>query len=138
VRHGARALYLGVHLCAVLLLLVAMSWGAMLSAGLHGLEYYFITARMLEPTADDAASRVTRAAVWPVMIAAMLPVLVLGLLRGPWAERLVQTALASYLSVAGLVFTALTMTHYFVDAFIYRFRIPEVRAVALRRLGLAA
>ena len=27
------------------------------------------------------------------------------------------------------------MAHYFADAFIYRFRIPEVRTVALRRLG---
>jgi hypothetical protein len=29
------------------------------------------------------------------------------------------------------------MAHYFADAFIYRFRIPEVRRVALTRLGFS-
>jgi hypothetical protein len=29
------------------------------------------------------------------------------------------------------------MAHYFADAFIYRFRIPRVRKVALARLGFA-
>ena len=32
---------------------------------------------------------------------------------------------------------SIVMAHYFADAFIYRFRIPEVRRVALMRLGFA-
>jgi hypothetical protein len=138
--HGARALYVGVQLSVVGLMLVSIPWGAILSASLHGLEYYLITARMMEPTAEDTAlrRRVTRAAVWPVMLAGMLPVLVLGVLRGPWIARLGPLPIARPVEIVGIVFTAVTMTHYYVDAFIFRLRIPEVRAVTLRRLGLAA
>jgi hypothetical protein len=38
---------------------------------------------------------------------------------------------------ARLALNGVVLAHYFADAFIYRFKIPEVRKVALRRLGFA-
>jgi hypothetical protein len=132
VRHTARVLYVFVHLAAVALMLVSMRLGIVMKSALHGLEYYFITERMMRPLPSDLASRIRKAAVVPVMALSMLPLFILGVARNPWWPT--ETA-GTVIEILLLVLSAATMTHYFVDAFLFRFRIPEVREVALRRLG---
>jgi hypothetical protein len=134
-RHGARALYVTVHLASIGLLLVSIRLGVVLGAGLHGLEYYFITERMLGPAPGDPPSRLQRVGAVPLMLLSMLPVFVLGVARNPWRSL---NGGARVIEIAVIVLSALTMTHYFIDAFLYRFRIPAVRAAALRRLGFGA
>jgi hypothetical protein len=87
---------------------------------------------MLAPTAAEPASKLTAALCWPAMLAAMSPILVVGAVANPWRPlELPQGVLAWSVSVVN----AVVLAHYCADAFIYRFRIPGVRKVALARLG---
>ena len=128
--NAAKLVYLGVQCSVVTLELVAPGWGVTLAAGIHGLEYYFLTRKMLAPTPGEATSRLTAALCWPAMIAAMSPILVVGLLRNPFAPFD-----AGFGSWPLMLVNATVLAHYAADAFIYRFRIPGVRKVALARLG---
>jgi len=71
-----------------------------------------------------------------VMLSAMAPLVVVGFAQAPFANA-VRNLSAGWAHEALLVVNALVLAHYFADAFLYRFRIPEVRKVALRRLGYA-
>ncbi|MFP2911068.1 hypothetical protein ACLESD_39750 [Pyxidicoccus sp. 3LFB2] len=142
-RSGPKVLYLLAMATATGLALVAPSWGYVMLPGMHGLEYYVLTARMLEPRPGDT-SRLPRRFIVPAMIAAMLPLLALGALHGLMQEGATFGVLASNATLLSThpVLRALTslsfavvLAHYFADALIYRFRIPSIRAVMLRRLG---
>jgi hypothetical protein len=121
-------------------------WGAVLSAGTHGLEYAFLTGRMLAPTAKEPEARLGRVAVWPAMIAAMLPLILVGVANSPFVTLVDaatgNAATAFFLrqqplwSLGVLVTNSIVLAHYFADAFLYRFRIPKVREVTLPRIGL--
>ncbi|QSQ24499.1 hypothetical protein JY651_05975 [Pyxidicoccus parkwayensis] len=142
-RSGPKVLYLLAMATATGLALVAPAWGFVMLPGMHGLEYYVLTARMLEPRPGDT-SRVSRALIVPLMVTSMLPLLALGVVHGVLSEGglfgvSVQQA---DLIRAHPVMRALTslsfavvLAHYFADALIYRFRIPSIRAVMLRRMG---
>jgi hypothetical protein len=140
---GPKVLYLLAMATATGLVLAAPSWGYVMLPGMHGLEYYVLTARMLEPREGDT-SRLPRAFILPAMVASMLPLLALGVVHGVLQEGATFGVLGS--NVAALhthpLLRALTslgfavvLAHYFADALIYRFRIPSIRAVMLRRLG---
>jgi hypothetical protein len=139
-RNTAKVAYVGLHLLAVAVTMVAPGWGAVLTSGIHGLEYYAISARMLWPR-EQEKGWLRGALVVPAMLVVMAPIFVVGLLISPLASRWTGESLAALLGVNGRVGTvtalmnAVVMAHYFADAFIYRFRIPEVRRVALARLG---
>ncbi|WP_164013354.1 hypothetical protein [Pyxidicoccus trucidator] len=142
-RSGPKVLYLLAMATATGLALVAPSWGYVMLPAMHGLEYYVLTARMLEPRPGDT-SRLPRGLIVPAMIASMLPLLALGVLHGLMQEGATFGVLASNATllsahpllraVTSLSF-AVVLAHYFADALIYRFRIPSIRAVMLRRLG---
>jgi hypothetical protein len=144
---GPRRLYVLGHAGVVAVYLAWPAWGVVLSAGIHGLEYFFLTGRMLEPTAREAESRLCGGAVWAAMLAVMLPLTLVGLAQSPFVP-LVDTATGGAASrfllrqeplwTLGVTVTnAIVLAHYFADAFLYRFRIPKVREVTLGRLGLA-
>lgn len=136
-----KTLYVGVHLLVVAVTMVAPGWGAIATAGIHGLEYYAISGRMLWPLPGEARGWFKGALVAPAMLLAMAPIFVVGLFASPFSSALTSAPIASLLGLSGSVGDALSlvnavvMAHYFADAFIYRFRIPEVRRVALARLG---
>jgi hypothetical protein len=126
--------YLGAQSFVVLVELVLPTWGMTMAAGIHGLEYYLLTRKMLAPTADEATSKLTSALCWPAMIAAMSPILIFGLINNPWiplGKAIPEGARAWAL----MLINACVLAHYSTDAFIFRFRIPGVRKVALTRLG---
>jgi hypothetical protein len=144
---GPRRLYLLGHATVVAVYLVWPAWGVMLHAGIHGLEYFFLTGRMLEPTAKEPESRLSGGAVWVAMLAVMLPFILVGLAQSPFVP-LMDTATGGAAthfllrqeplwSHGVTVMNAVVLAHYFADAFLYRFRIPKVREVTLARLGLA-
>jgi len=129
-----KVLYLGVQTGVVALELVSPGWGMTLAGGLHGLEYALLTRQMLAPTAAERGrTRLVDALIWPAMIAAMLPLLGVGLLMLPLGIG----ALGRFGVWATRIASALVLAHYCADALIYRFRIPEVRKVAMNRLGFA-
>jgi hypothetical protein len=132
--NGAKLVYVGTQCSVVALELVAPGWGITVGAGIHGLEYYLLTRRMLAPTPLEKGSRLTAALCVPAMIAAMSPLLIVGALTNPWVSLgpLGKTASAW----ADSLVMACVLAHYHADAFIYRLRIPSVRAVVLGRLGL--
>jgi hypothetical protein len=143
---GPKVLYLLTVAVATGLTLVAPAWGNVMLPGLHGLEYYLLTARMMEPREGDPPSRVGRAWVWPLMVLSMLPLLALGVVHlviaGP-AHGTVSAAatdLKSHVVLRGLttLSLAVVLAHYFSDALIYRFRLPSIRRVMLRRLGFTS
>ncbi len=136
----AKLVYLGAQCSVVALELVSPGWGVTIAAGIHGLEYYFLTRKMLAPTAAERASTppapgawLGAALCWPVMIAAMSPILVVGAMQSPWIS--VGSGVAKYKSWALMLVNASVLAHYCADAFLYRFRIPGIRKVALARLG---
>jgi hypothetical protein len=114
---------------------------------MHGLEYYMITARMMEPREGDPPARLGRVWIWPLMILSMLPLLTLGVIHGLILDGAGRGTLGTSDPSGGsshLILRVLTslslgvvLAHYFSDAFIYRFRIPSIRKVMLRRLGFA-
>lgn len=143
-RSGPKVLYLLAMATATGLVLVAPSWGYVMLPGMHGLEYYVLSARMMEPRSGDA-SPLRRGLIVPLMVASMLPLLALGVMHGLLQEGPAFGLLASQSdavrahpllrALTSLSF-AVVLAHYFADALIYRFRIPSIRAVMLRRLGL--
>ena len=143
-RSGPKVLYLLAMATATGLVLVAPSWGYVMLPGMHGLEYYVLSARMMEPRPGDA-SPLRRGLIVPLMVASMLPLLALGVMHGLLQEGPAFGLLAGQSdavrahpllrALTSLSF-AVVLAHYFADALIYRFRIPSIRAVMLRRLGL--
>jgi hypothetical protein len=139
---GPKVLYLLGMATATGLALVAPSWGYVMLPGMHGLEYYVLSARMLEPR-DGDAPRLSRRLIWPAMVVAMLPLFALGVVHGFLLDGPVRGSLGIGANAhAHPVLRALTclgfacvLAHYFADAFIFRFRIPSIRQVMLRRLG---
>jgi hypothetical protein len=67
----------------------------------------------------------------------MAPLALIGVVNAPFTYLFGLTPLAPAFVTGRIVLNAVVMAHYFADALIYRFRIPEVRRVALHRLGLA-
>lgn len=132
--NAPKLFYLGAQCSVVALELASPGWGVTIASGIHGLEYYFLTRRMLAPTPDEPATKLTAALCWPAMFAAMSPILVVGAATSPWlsfgGEKTRQWAL--------MLVNATVLAHYAADAFLYRFRIPGVRKVALARLGFSA
>jgi hypothetical protein len=131
---GPKVLYLLTVAVGVGLTLVAPLWGNVMLPGLHGLEYYLLSARMLEPREGDPPSRVGRGWIWPLMVLSMLPLLALG-----GVNLVAGSELKSHVVLRGLTALsfAVVLAHYFADALIYRFRIPSIRQVMLRRLGFS-
>jgi hypothetical protein len=142
---GPKIIYLFVVAVGTGLVLVAPLWGNVLLPAMHGLEYYMITARMLEPREGDAPSRFSRAWIWPAMILAMSPMLALGVMdgvvlggiRGTGGEAAAAITAHPVMRALTSLGLGVVLAHYFADAFIYRFRIPSIRSVMLRRLGFA-
>ncbi len=143
---GPKCFYLLGWMSIVSISLMWPGWGAVLSAGTHGLEYAFLTGRMLAPTEKEPEARLGKAAVWPAMIAVMLPLILIGVANSPFVT-LVDAATGDAAtrfflrqqpmwSIGVLVTNSIVLAHYFADAFLYRFRIPKVREVTLPRLGL--
>jgi hypothetical protein len=101
----------------------------------------------MEPREGDAPARLGRAWIWPLMILSMLPLLTLGVIHGLLLDGAGRgtlgtsnpTGSGSHLMLRVLTSLSLgvVLAHYFSDAFIYRFRIPSIRKVMLRRLGFA-
>jgi hypothetical protein len=143
---GPRRLYVLGHVAVVAVYLVWPLWGSILSAGIHGLEYFFLTGRMLQPTPAETQARLRGPRVWVAMIALMLPIFMVGVANSPFvtlADGVTQGAAsavflrhASWWSLGVMATNAVVLAHYFADAFLYRFRIPRVRQVTLPRLGL--
>ncbi|TSC20336.1 hypothetical protein [Corallococcus sp. Z5C101001] len=141
---GPKVLYLLGMATATGLALVAPSWGYVMLPGMHGLEYYVLSARMLEPREGDAP-RLRQKLIWPAMVASMLPLFALGvvhgfLLDGPMKGPLgIGGGTQAHPLLRGLTCLgfATVLAHYFADAFIFRFRIPSIRQVMLRRLGFS-
>jgi len=130
----ARVVYVALHALAIAVTLRWPTWGTAISAGMHGLEYYFLSARMIGP-AEGESSRVRGAWVWVCMAVAMAPAFVVGAMIAPFKGTFaLSTSAQDAVEIARLALNAVVLTHYFADAFIYRFRIPSVRQVALRRL----
>ncbi len=141
-RNPVKIAYVSIHLSIVALTMLTPGWGAVLRSGVHGLEYFAISSRMLWPRDDGERSGWLRGAlVVPAMMTVMAPIFVVGLLVSPMTSGWTGASLAKWFGVDGhmgivvIVVNAVVMAHYFADAFIYRFRIPEVRRVALARLG---
>jgi len=133
-----KLVYLGVWSLIVALDLCAPGWGATMSAGMHGLEYCLLTRRMLGPTPAEPADKLRGGLVWAAMIAAMAPILAVGLVRNPFGLSVGRSLGPGFLPWALAVVNGVVLAHYFADAFIYRFRIPAVRRVAMARLGFGA
>ncbi|WP_375769330.1 hypothetical protein NR798_00180 [Archangium gephyra] len=144
---GPRRLYVLGHAAVVAVYLVWPAWGVVLSAGIHGLEYFFLTGRMLEPTAREAESKLRGGAVWAAMVGVMLPLIIVGVAQSPFVPLVdagTGGAATEFLlrqeplwTLGVTVTNAIVLAHYFADAFLYRFRIQKVREVTLGRLGLA-
>lgn len=126
-----KRLYLTAHVAALALTLYEPIWGLVVTSGIHGLEYYFLTAQMLE-TRDGDTRRISRPLAWGLMALSMAPLLVVGSLAAPFAGHVAQLA---SVRIALVALNSIVMAHYFADAFLYRLRLPEVRKVVLRRLG---
>jgi hypothetical protein len=123
------------HGGAVAFAILAPAWGAIVWGAIHGLEYYFLCARMMERREGDAVRSPPGWLVWPLMALAMAPIIVVGLAANPFTTAVLTPG--PWVREAVLVVNGVVAAHYFADAFIYRFRIPEVRKVALHRLGFA-
>ncbi|MFE8603983.1 hypothetical protein [Archangium violaceum] len=144
---GPRRLYVLGHAAVVAVYLAWPAWGVILSAGIHGLEYFFLTGRMLEPTAREEESRLRGGAVWMAMVGVMLPLIVVGVAQSPFVllvDASTGGSATNFLlrqeplwTLGVTVTNAIVLAHYFADAFLYRFRIQKVREVTLGRLGLA-
>jgi hypothetical protein len=132
--NGPKTLYVALHFALIGLLLLSPGWGLATRGAVHGLEYFFLCGRMLQPVPGEP-SRLARGLVWPAMGLAALPIFAVGFISGPLAAWFQLPRNESTITLLMVLTNALVMTHYFADAFIYRFRIPEVRRVALRRLG---
>jgi hypothetical protein len=136
-RNLPKMLHVTSHVAAVTLAILAPPWGAIVWGSIHGLEYYFLCARMMRARDGD---RFAGPGSWlghPLLITllvvvSMLPLFWVGLGRAPFS---IEFGSHSGATDAVIVVNALVVAHYFADAFIYRFRIPSVRKVMLARLG---
>jgi hypothetical protein len=140
IRNVPKILHVVTHGAAVALAILAPIWGTVVWGAIHGLEYYFLCARMMEPRQGDRFAPSGSFFAGPLMISALMilsmaPIVLVGLTQAPFVKAFTP---GSRFAHEGLnVLNAVVMAHYFADAFIYRFRIPEVRKVALTRLGFA-
>jgi hypothetical protein len=132
--NAAKLAYLGTQCAVITVELLAPGWGIAIGAGIHGLEYYMLTRRMLAPTEREQGSRLSAALCVPAMFVAMSPILLVGVLTNPWVSTLSLGNLMG--GWEDNLVMACVLSHYFADAFIYRLRIPSVRSVVLGRLGL--
>jgi hypothetical protein len=128
----AKKIYLTAHVLALGLTLYIPIWGLVVTSGIHGLEYYFLTAEMLETREGDTV-RVSRPLAWGLMALSMLPLFLVGSMGAPFARGVFNGGLT--VRIALLSLNSIVMAHYFADAFLYRLRLPAVRRVVLRRLG---
>ena len=133
----SKLLYLAVHVSTVALMLFSPGWGAILASSIHGCEYFVLCGRILEPMEIDSSSKLRRPLVWPAMIAASTPLVIIGILNAPFAARFISAPLLSVAGALRIVLNGVVIAHYFADAFLYRFRVPEIRRVTLARLGFA-
>jgi hypothetical protein len=142
---GPKVLYLFAVSSGIALTLVAPSWGNVILPGMHGIEYYLLSSRLLEQREGDV-KQLPRKWIWPAMVLVMIPLMLIGLvtgLRGEVANGTLATNVVSSLSnsnfwrFASWADSTCVLAHYWADAFIYRFRIPEIRQTMLRRLGFA-
>ncbi len=134
VRGGAgvpKLAHVGTHALAVTSAILFPIWGGVVWCSIHGLEYYFLCARMMRPRDGDAEGGTPAWLVWPLMALAMAPLAAVGLAHSPF----IAVPPSPVFEEALHVMNALVIAHYCADAFIYRFRIPGVRKVALHRLG---
>lgn len=136
-RNWPKMLHVASHVAAVTLAILAPAWGAIVWGSIHGLEYYFLCARMMRAREGDGFAGPGSwlghpAFITLLVVVSMLPLFWVGLGRAPFSIEFGSRAGASE---AVIVVNALVVAHYFADAFIYRFRIPSVRKVMLARLG---
>jgi hypothetical protein len=136
-RNWPKTLHVTSHVLAVTLAILSPPWGAIVWGSIHGLEYYFLSARMMRAREGDSFAGPGSWLGHPLLITllvvvSMLPLFWVGLGRAPFSIEFGSRAGASH---AVIVVNALVVAHYFADAFIYRFRIPSVRKVMLARLG---
>jgi hypothetical protein len=136
-RSPAKVFYLCVHLVGVTLTLLWPGWGGTFTSGVHGLEYYWLCARMLRPSDEAESKRLGSWLVWPALAAAMVPLFVVGVVNAPFTYALGVSPGAPAFFMARMALNAVVLAHYAADAFVYRFRIPSVRKVALTRLGFS-
>jgi hypothetical protein len=133
--NASKLAYLSVHCSVVAVAIMWPMWGLIMSAGIHGLEYYFLVGRMLQPLEtleNRPKEKLSKAWVWPIMILSMLPLFAIGLPRAPFAAHWFEHG--RIFEGDRFLLNAIVVSHYFADAFIYRFRVPEIRKVALARL----
>jgi hypothetical protein len=135
-RSTPKTIYVTTHMIGVALMIGLPMWGAIFTAGIHGLEYYFLCGRMIEPRTES--ERPSRRWVWPAMVFSMLPLVAIGVVNAPFTPYIASSDHVASFQVLRYFLNSIVMAHYFADAFIYRFRIPEVRRVALMRLGFSA
>lgn len=136
-RNWPKMLHVTSHVLAVTLAILVPPWGAIVWGSIHGLEYYFLTARMMRARDGD---RFAGPGSWlghPLVITllvvvTMVPLFWVGLGRAPFS---IEFGSRTGASEAVIFVNGLVVAHYFADAFIYRFRIPSVRKVMLARLG---
>lgn len=132
-RSTPKVIYVSTHMIGVALMIGLPMWGAIFTAGIHGLEYYFLCGLMIAPRTDT--ERPKRRWVWPAMAFSMLPLVAIGLVNAPFTPYIASNEHLGTFQILRYFLNSIVMAHYFADAFIYRFRIPEVRRVALMRLG---
>jgi hypothetical protein len=129
-----KKIYVIANFAIVLLMIYQPIYGALITGGVHGLEYFLITSRLLRSREGDRF-RVGRAGSWALILAAIAPLVLLATLAGAFSAPEI-TQLKS-VRIGYVILNSITMAHYFGDAFMFRLRIPEVRRVVLRRLGFA-
>ncbi len=142
---GPKVLYLFAVSAGVGMILVSPMWGNIILPGMHGLEYYLLSSRMLEQRQGDTR-RFPKTLIWPSMVLAMAPLFAIGLLSALYGEVASGTLATNVVSTLTqsvwwrlAVSAALTcvLSHYWADALIYRFRVPQIRSVMLNRIGLS-
>jgi len=127
--------HIATHGAAVTVAIVSPAWGIIVWGAIHGLEYIFLSARMLEPREGDVVKSPRHWMIWPLMAVAMAPIAFLSLGGAPFAAGLFATG--SWTLEGIRVVNSVTAAHYFADGVIFRFRIPEVRKAVLHRLAFA-
>ncbi len=128
-----KTLYVTLSACGVLAMIVTPVWGGVLVSGVHGMEYFLLSRRMLAPQPSERTG-LGAGLVVPAMLLSVAPIIVAGVATGPFAFVGTPSRLAT---TAMFAVNAIVLAHYFADAFIFRFRIPAVRRTTLARLGFA-
>lgn len=130
---GPKVAYLATQLFATGLTIATPGWGLLLSAGIHGLEYYLLSHRMLTAKAGEPGVR-TRSSVASLMAIAMMPLVCVGILNAPFSDAMHLPVGENVALTLRLALNAIVMAHYFADGFLYRFRDPDIRRTTLARL----